>query len=55
MLPAAYAAFASCFADLEDPRADNACHVLLEILLIAFCAVLCGTEDAAMAHFGRAK
>lgn len=52
----AYAAFAACFADLEDPRADNAGHLLLELLLVAFCAVLSGAEDAvAMARFGRAK
>jgi predicted transposase YbfD/YdcC len=52
----AYAAFTACFADLDDPRADNIRHLLHEILLIAFCAVLCGAEDPCdMALFGRAK
>ena len=48
--------FFACFADLEDPRDDNARHDLLELLLIALCAVLCGAEDCSdMALFGRAK
>jgi predicted transposase YbfD/YdcC len=48
--------FAGCFADLEDPREDNARHELHEILLIALCAMLCGAEDCSdMAVFGRAK
>src|SRR5436305_3168332 len=52
----AYAAFTACFADLDDPRADNIRHLLHEILLIAFCAVLCGAEDPCdMALFGHAK
>jgi predicted transposase YbfD/YdcC len=48
--------FAACFADLEDPREDNARYSLHEILLIALCAMLCGAEDCSdMAAFGRAK
>jgi predicted transposase YbfD/YdcC len=48
--------FAACFAELEDPREDNARHDLHEILLIALCAILCGAEDCSdMAVFGRAK
>jgi len=48
--------FVSCFAELEDPREDNARHDLCEILVIAFCAMLCGAEDCSdMALFGRAK
>ena len=48
--------FVSCFAELEDPREDNARHDLHEILVIAFCAMLCGAEDCSdMALFGRAK
>jgi predicted transposase YbfD/YdcC len=48
--------FAACFADLEDPRDDNARHDLLEILVIALCTMLCGGEDCSdMALFGRAK
>lgn len=48
--------FAACFSDLEDPREDNARHSLLEILVIAFCCILCGGEDCSdMAVFGRCK
>jgi predicted transposase YbfD/YdcC len=48
--------FSTCFADLDDPRANNTRHDLHEILLIALCAVLCGAEDGTdMALFGRAK
>jgi predicted transposase YbfD/YdcC len=48
--------FAGCFAELADPREDNARHDLHEILMIAFCAMLCGAEDCSdMALFGRAK
>jgi hypothetical protein len=32
------------FANLTDPRGANARHALLDILSIAICAVLCGTE-----------
>lgn len=35
----------ACFADLEDPRDDNARQDLLELLVIAPCAVLCGAEE----------
>lgn len=49
-------AFFACFEELEDPRDDNARHDLLELLVIALCAVLCGAEDCSdMALFGRAK
>jgi len=49
--------FAACFAGLEDPRTNNAGrHDLLEILVIALSAVLCGRETAVdKAEFGRAK
>lgn len=48
--------FAACFAELEDPREDNARHDLLEVLVIALCAMLCGGEDCSdMALFGRVK
>jgi predicted transposase YbfD/YdcC len=41
---------------LQDPRADNARHDLLEILFIALAAVLCGAESCSdMAEFGRSK
>ena len=32
------------FASLTDPRCANARHHLLDILVIAICAVLCGAE-----------
>lgn len=48
--------FVTCFDQLDDPRADNARHPLHELLLIAFCAVLCGGEDYSdMEEFGYAK
>lgn len=48
--------FNACFADLDDPRDDNARHDLLEIVVIALCTTLCGGEDCTdMALFGRAK
>ncbi len=48
--------FATCFDQLPDPRADNARHPLHELLLLSFCTVLCGAEDASdMAAFGQAK
>ena len=39
--------FVSIFEDLEDPRAENARHDLLELLFIALAAVLCGAESCA--------
>ena len=48
--------FRKIFRRLPDPRAANASHDLLEILLIALAAVLCGAESCAdMADFGRSK
>jgi len=48
--------FAACFSELTDPRDDNARHDLHEILVIAFCTMLCGGEDCSdMAVFGSAK
>lgn len=48
--------FISIFEDVEDPRAGNARHDLLELLFIALAAVLCGAESCAdMADFGKAK
>lgn len=48
--------FISIFEDVEDPRAGNARHDLLELLFVALAAVLCGAESCAdMADFGEAK
>ncbi len=48
--------FIACFAEVTDPRQDNARHNLHELLLIALCTVLCGGEDCSdMALFGEAK
>jgi len=45
------------FAQLPDPRSGPAqCHELLDILMIAVCAMLCGAETfTEMATFGRCK
>src|SRR5438094_5500425 len=48
--------FGECFADLPDPRAENALHDLTEILFIALLATLCGaTSCTDMALFARMK
>ena len=48
--------FLAVFADLSDPRAANARHDLLEMLVVALAAVLCGAEGCAeMALFGQSK
>ncbi len=48
--------FVACFAEVVDPRQDNARHDLHELLLIALCTMLCGGEDCSdMALFGEAK
>jgi predicted transposase YbfD/YdcC len=48
--------FKKVFRRLADPRAANASHDLLDILVIGLAAVLCGAETAAdMAQFGRSK
>ena len=48
--------FKKVFGRLADPRAANARHDLLEVLVIALAAVLCGAETCSdMAEFGQAK
>lgn len=45
--------FAAYFSGLEDPRARNARHDLLEVVFVALAATLCGAEDCTdMAAFG---
>lgn len=45
------------FSDLEDPRIDRTKqHKLLDIVVIAICAVICGADDwVAVESFGNAK
>jgi len=48
--------FAACFADLPDPRAQNALHDLTDLMFIALLATLCGaTSCTDMALFARTK
>ena len=48
--------FIAAFEDVPDPRAENVRHDLVEILIVAFVAVLCGAQSfAEMAEFGREK
>jgi predicted transposase YbfD/YdcC len=48
--------FKQVFRRVPDPRAANARHDLLEVLVIALAATLCGAESCSdMADFGQAK
>lgn len=48
--------FGKIFRGLEDPRAANSAHELVEVLFIALAAVLCGAKGATdMALFGQSK
>src|SRR6476646_6796742 len=48
--------FKKIFRGMADPRAANAVHPLLEVLFIAFAAVLCGAEGPSdMERFVRPK
>jgi predicted transposase YbfD/YdcC len=48
--------FARIFRSLPDPRAPNALHELLDVLVIALAATLCGAKCATdMALFGQSK
>ena len=48
--------FKKIFRRMPDPRAANARHDLLEVLVVALAAVLCGAETCSdMAEFGQAK
>jgi predicted transposase YbfD/YdcC len=51
------AAFMDHFAGMEDPRIDRQKqHKLIDILVIAVCAILCGANDwVAIETFGKAK
>ena len=44
------------FADVTDPRRREGTYPLINFLVIAICAVICGPDDfVAIAEFGRAK
>jgi len=44
------------FAELTDPRRREVLHPLLNIVVIALCAVICGADDfVSIAQFGRTK
>jgi len=47
----------ACFGNLPDPRVQGRCdHKLIDIVLIAVCAVLCGAESwSEVEEFGQAK
>jgi hypothetical protein len=48
--------FIAAFESVPDPRAQNVRHDLVDILIVAFVAVLCGAQGCSeMAEFGRAK
>lgn len=48
--------FMECFGEIDDPRAANASHDLLEVLFIALLACLCGARTCeAMSEFGHSK
>lgn len=51
------AALVAHFSTLGDPRLErHKDHLLIDILVIAICAVICGADDfVAIARFGRAK
>jgi len=44
------------FSGIEDPRADNSQHLLVEIMTIAICAAICGANNwVEVELFGQAK
>ena len=47
----------ACFGDMEDPRVEGRCaHKLIEIILVAVCAVLCGAENwSQVEEYGKDK
>lgn len=52
-----FSSLEACFGDLPDPRVQGRCgHKLVEIVLVAVCAVLCGAESwSEVEEFGEAK
>lgn len=56
-MPAAYPTLVECFGDLPDPRVERTrAHNLMDILVIAICAIVCGAEGwDDMVDFAHAK
>jgi predicted transposase YbfD/YdcC len=51
-----FAAIKSHFTELTDPRRREGTYPLINIVVIAVCAVICGADDfVAIAEFGRSK
>jgi predicted transposase YbfD/YdcC len=52
-----FASLEACFGELPDPRVQGRCdHKLIDIVLIAVCAVLCGAESwSEVEEFGQSK
>lgn len=55
--PSPTASIETCFAELPDPRVQGRCsHKLIDILVIAICAAVCGADDwVAVETFGTSK
>lgn len=44
------------FSELEDPRSDNRRRLLLDIIVMAICAAICGADTLTdVKLFGKAK
>ena len=44
------------FSELDDPRSNNKLHLLLDIVVIAICAAICGADNwVDVENFGKAK
>jgi predicted transposase YbfD/YdcC len=44
------------FSEVEDPRANNRSHLLLDIIILAICGVICGADGwVEIETFGKAK
>ena len=57
MSPQPFTSLEACFSDLPDPRVQGRCdHQLIDIVMIAVCAVLCGAESwSEVEEFGQSK
>ncbi len=57
MISDPFVTFQHAFAALDDPRMDRTkAHRLLDVVVIAICAVICGADSwVAIEEFGKAK